>query len=73
MKMSRCLMDEVTVDLTGMASLSIGDDVRDHLRPIVAKSFKPVSELRSELVSSAHTAVSFPQCLLCLFVLKAAE
>ena len=25
MKMSRCLMDEVTVDLIGMASLSIGD------------------------------------------------
>ena len=41
----RCLMDEVTVDQTGMASLSIGDGVRDHLRQIVAKSFKPVSEL----------------------------
>jgi len=63
-------MDEVTVDLTGMASLSIGDGVRDHLRPIVAKSSKPVSELRSGLVSSTHTVVSFPEGFLCLFVRK---
>ena len=53
MKMSQCLMDEVIVDLTSMASLSIGDGVRDHLRPIVAKSSKrspsldPVGELRT--------------------------
>ena len=68
MKMSRCLMDEVTVDLTGMASLSIGDGIRDYLRPIVAKSSKPASELRSGLVSSTHTIMSFFECLLCLFV-----
>ena len=67
------MMDEVTVDLTGMASLSISDGVRDHLRPIVAKSSKPVFELRAELVSSAHTIMSFFECLLCLFVRKASE
>jgi len=61
-------MDEVTIDLTSMALLSIGDGVRDHFRPIVAKSSKLVSELRSGLVSFAHTIVSFPECLLCLFV-----
>ena len=33
------------MDLTGIASLSIGYGVMDHLRPIVAKSFKPVSSL----------------------------
>ena len=52
MKISRCLMDEVIVDLTDMASPSIGDGVRDHLRPVIAKSSKPISELGSGLVSS---------------------
>ena len=66
--MSRCLMDKVTVDLTGMASLSIGDGIRDQLRPIVAKSSKLVSELRSGLVSSAHTVTSFFERLLCLLM-----
>jgi len=67
MKMSRCLIDEVIVDLTGLASLSMGDSVRDHLQPIIAKSSKSVSELRSRLVSSVHTVMSFFECLLCLF------
>ena len=52
----------------GMASLSIGDGVRDHLRLVIAKSSKPVSELGSRLVSSTHTVMSFFECLLCLFV-----
>ena len=56
------------MDLTGMASISIGDDVKDHLRPVIAKSSKPIFELGSGLVSSAHIAVSFFECLLCLFV-----
>jgi len=73
MKMSRCLMDKVTVDLTRMTSLSIGDGVRDHLRPIIPKSFEPVSELWSGLVSSAHTIMSFFECLLCFFVWKTSE
>ena len=61
-------MDEVTMDLSGMASLSIDDGVSDHLRLIVAKSLKPVFELRSGFVNSAHTIVSFSECLMCLFV-----
>ena len=68
MKMSRCLMDEVTMYLTGMASLSISDGVRDHLQPIVAKSSKLISKLRSGLVSSICTVMSFLKCLMCLFV-----
>ena len=68
MKTSRRLMDEVIVDLTGIASLSIGDGIRDHLQLIVAKSSKLVSELMSELVSSAHITVSFLECLVCFFV-----
>jgi len=43
--MSQCLMDEVTVDLTGMTLLSIGDGVRNHFRPVVSKPSKPVHEL----------------------------
>ena len=66
--MTRCLMNEVAVDLTGMASLSIGDGVRNHLQPVVAQFSKPVSELRSGLVSSAHTVMSFFECLLFLFM-----
>jgi len=64
MKISWCLMDEVTVDLTGMASLSIGNGVRDHLWPIIVKSSKPISELRSGFVRSAHTVMSFFKHLL---------
>ena len=71
--MSRCLMDKVTMDLIGMILLSIGDGISDHLQPIVAKSSKPISELRSRLVSFSHTFVSFLECLLCLFIFKATE
>ena len=52
-------MDEVIVDPTSMASFSIGDGVRDHLWPIVAKSSKSVFELGARLVSSARTTMSF--------------
>jgi len=68
MKMSQCLMDEVTMDLTCMASLSIGNGVRDLLRPVIAKSSKPVFEFGSGLVSFAHTVMRFFECLLCLFM-----
>jgi len=68
MKMLWCLMDKVIVDLICMATLKISDSVRDHLRPIIAKSSKPVSELGYGLVSSAHTVMSFFECLMCLFM-----
>ena len=47
MKMSRCLVDEVTMDLTGVTLFSIGDSVRNHFRSIVVKSSKSVSKLGS--------------------------
>ena len=59
-------MNKVTMNLTGMTSLSISDGVRDHLWPIVAKSSKPIFELRSRLVIS--TVMSFLGHLLYLFV-----
>jgi len=62
------LMNKVTVDLTRMTSLGIGDGVRDHLSPIIANSSEPVSELGSGLVSSTHTIISFFECFPCLFV-----
>ena len=68
MKTSRFLIDKVTVDLTCMTCMSISDGVRDHLQPIVAKSSKLISKLRSGLVSSICTVMSFLKCLMCLFV-----
>ena len=56
------------MDLTGMALLSISDGARDHLRPIVAKSSKSIYELRSGLVSSTCTVMSFLECLMCLLM-----
>ena len=47
---------------------NIGDGVRDHLRPVLAKSSKPISELRPGLVCSVHIVMSFFERLLCLFV-----
>jgi len=81
MKISRCLMDEVTVDLAitntgdlaGMTSFSIGDGIRDHLWLVITKSSKPVSELRSGLVRSAHTVMSFFERLLCFLIRKSSE
>ena len=70
MKTLQRLMNKVTVDLTCMTSLSVGDGIRDHLRPIIAKSSEPVSELGYGLMSSAHTIMSFFKCFLCLFVWK---
>ena len=61
------LMNKVTVDLTCMISFGIGDGVGDHIRSIIAKSSKPIFELGSGLVSSAHTVMSFLECLLSLF------
>ena len=34
--MSWCLVNEVTMDLTGVVSLSVSDDVRDYLWPIIS-------------------------------------
>ena len=59
---------KVTVDLTFMASYSIGDGVRDHLQSIIAKSSEPVSKFESGFMSSAHTIMSFFECFLCLIV-----
>ena len=66
-------MDEIIMNLTGMASLSIGNNIRNHLWPVVAKCSESTSKFGSGLVSSAYTVVSFPDGFLCLFVLKATE
>jgi hypothetical protein len=61
-------MNEVTVDPIGMASPGISDSVRDHLRPIIAKSSKPVLEFRSGLMSSTGALVGLFEHLPCLFL-----
>jgi len=48
-------------------SFSIGDGVRNHLRPIITKFSNLVFELRSRFVSSAYTVMSFFESLMCLF------
>ena len=68
MKISQCLMDKVTVDLTRMTSLSIDDGIREHLRPMIAKPAELVFKLGSRFVSSVHTIISFLEHCLCLFV-----
>ena len=40
---------EVTVDLTGMKLLGVGNGVRNYLRPIITESSKLVSKLGSGL------------------------
>jgi len=67
--MAWCLMDEFIMNLTSMASLSKGDSVRNHLRPIIAKSSKSVLKLGIRLVSYAHTIMSFPVLLVPLCVI----
>ena len=69
MAMKRTLGEDVLVlDGTCLASLSIGNGIRNHLRPIISKSSKLVSELGSGLVSSTHTVMSFFERLSCLFM-----
>ena len=69
--MSRCLVDDITVDLTSVTLLSIGDSVRNHLWPVVAKSSESIFKFGFGLVSSAYTVESFPDGFLCLFIRKA--
>ena len=66
--MSWCLMNEVAMDLTGVASFSVNDGVRDHLQPIVSELLEPITKLWTRLVSSTYTAMSLFECFLCLFM-----
>ena len=68
MKMTRCLMDEVTIDLIRMTPFGVGDSAGNHLQPIVANFSQSVPKFGSGLVSSTHTIVSFHEGFLCLFV-----
>ena len=56
-KMSWCLVNEVTMDLTGMTSLGVSDDIRDHLWPIISESLELISKFWTRLVSSTHTVM----------------
>ena len=66
--MSWWLMDEVTMDLTGMTSLGISDGIRDHLWPIIPQSSESISKLQTRLMSSTHTIMRFFEYFLCLFI-----
>ena len=61
-------MNEVTMDLTGVASLSLSDGVRDHLWLIISKSSELISKFWIRLVSSTHTVMSHFECFLCFFM-----
>jgi len=53
------LMDEVAMDLAGMASLGISDSICDHFWPVVAKSSQPVPQFWARLVCSAGAIMGF--------------
>ena len=63
-----CLIYEVTMYLTSVTPFSVGDSIRNYLWPLVAKPLKSIAKFGSELVSPARAIVSFPECLLHLFV-----
>jgi len=63
-------MNESTMDLRGVASLSVSDGVRDHLWPIIFKFLESISELSVRLVSSAHTVMSLFECFVLLYVIS---
>jgi len=66
--MSWHLVNEVTVDLIGVASLSVSDGVEDHLWPIIFQFLESISMFWTRLVSSAHTIMSLFGYFLCLFM-----
>ena len=72
-KISWCLVNEVIMNLTSVASLSVSDGVRDHFWPIISKSLESISKFWTRLVSSTHTVMSLFECFLCLFLRQAAE
>jgi len=72
-KMSWCLVNEVTMDLTSLASLSVSDSVGDHFWPIISKYLESITKFWIRLVSSTHTVMSLFKCFLCLFMWQAAE
>ena len=44
-KMSWCIVNEVTMDLTGVTALGISDGVRDHRWPIIPQTLESISKL----------------------------
>jgi len=66
-------MNEITMDLEGMASFGISDGIRDHLRPIISQSSESISKLRTRLMSSAHASMCFFKYFLCLLLRQTAE
>ena len=52
--MSWCLVNEVIIDLTGVASLSVSDGIRDHLWPIISESSESIAKLWTRVVSSMY-------------------
>jgi len=72
-KMPWCLVDEVTMDLTGMTSLGVSDGVRDHLWPIIPQSSELISKLWTRLMSSTHAVMHFFEYFLCLLLWQAVE
>jgi len=67
MKMFWCLVNEVTMNLTGVASLSVSNGIRDHLWLIISQSSESIFKFWTKLVSSTQTVMSFFECLMCFF------
>ena len=71
--MSWCLMDEVTMDLTGVTSFSMSDGVRDHLRSIISQSSESIPKFQIGLMSSTYAIMRFFEYFMCLLLRQTAE
>ena len=49
----------VGMDLTRVTSFSIGNNITDHLQPIIAESLETVPKLRSGLVSPGGAIMNY--------------
>jgi len=52
-------MDEIAMDLTGVASFGVSDGVPNHGRPIISQPSESISEFRAGLMSSTHAIMRF--------------
>ena len=66
--MSWCLVDEATMDLTGVTSLDVSDGIKDHLWAIIPVSSESISKLQTRLMSSTHAVMRFFEYFLCLLL-----
>ena len=56
------------MDLTGVTSFGVSDDVRDHLGLVIPQSMESIPKLRARLMSSTNAIMCFFEYFLCLLL-----